>query len=97
MDQWSKAILFLRYRLFYDMKLIGEYGLDLAVLAIGDQFTMGPDESIRAIQLLNPKMVVPSHYDTWPPIHQDANAWASGSGPRLGPSHACSLPAARLS
>lgn len=63
--------------LFYDMKLIGEHGLDLAVLAIGDQFTMGPDESIRAIQLLNPKMVVPSHYDTWPPIHQDANAWAA--------------------
>jgi len=62
--------------LFYDMKLIGEAGIDLAVLPIGDQFTMGPADSIRAIQLISPKIVVPSHYDTWPPIHQDAAAWA---------------------
>ncbi|HEY4309879.1 MAG TPA: metal-dependent hydrolase [Pirellulales bacterium] len=62
--------------LFYDMKLIGEGGLDLAVLPIGDQFTMGPADSIRATQLLAPKIVVPSHYDTWPPIHQDAALWA---------------------
>jgi L-ascorbate metabolism protein UlaG (beta-lactamase superfamily) len=62
--------------LFYDMKLIGEHGIDLAVLPIGDQFTMGPADSIRAVRLLEPKVVVPSHYDTWPPIHQDAAAWA---------------------
>ncbi len=62
--------------LFSDMRLIGEHGIDLAVLPIGDQFTMGPTDSIRAIKLLEPKMVVPSHYDTWPPIHQDAAAWA---------------------
>ena len=57
------------------MKLIGEHGLDLAVLPIGDQFTMGP-ATRSAIQLLAPARVVPSHYDTWPPIHQDAQAWA---------------------
>jgi len=62
--------------LFYDMKLIGAAGVDLAVLPIGDLFTMGPDDSIEAIQLLHPKRVVPSHYDTWPPIAQDARAWA---------------------
>ena len=59
-----------------DMKLIGMGGLDLAVLPIGDQFTMGPDESIEAVKMLNPQRVLPCHYNTWPPIWQDAAAWA---------------------
>ena len=63
--------------LFYDMKLIGSAGIDLAVLPIGDRFTMGPDDSIEAIELLHPKRVAPSHYGTWPPIAQDAAAWAA--------------------
>jgi len=62
--------------LFLDMKLIGSGGLDLAVLPIGDRFTMGPDESIDAINLLNPKRAAPCHYNTWPLIAQDAAAWA---------------------
>ena len=62
--------------LFYDLKLIGAAGLDLAVLPLGDLFTMGPDDMLEAIKLLEPKRVVPSHYDTWPPIAQDAQAWA---------------------
>jgi L-ascorbate metabolism protein UlaG (beta-lactamase superfamily) len=62
--------------LFGDMALIGEEGLDLAVLPIGDRFTMGPEDSIRAIKLLKPKRVAPAHYNTWPPIAQDAKAWA---------------------
>lgn len=62
--------------LFLDMKLIGAAGLDLAVLPIGDLFTMGPEESIEAIKLLTPKRVAPCHYNTWPPIAQDAEAWA---------------------
>lgn len=61
--------------LFYDMKLIGAAGVELAVLPIGDLFTMGPDDSLEAIRLLQPKRVIPSHYDTWPPIAQDASAW----------------------
>jgi L-ascorbate metabolism protein UlaG (beta-lactamase superfamily) len=63
--------------LFLDMKLIGLGGLDLAILPIGDQFTMGPEDSIEAVKLLNPKRVLPCHYNTWPPIEQDANAWAA--------------------
>jgi L-ascorbate metabolism protein UlaG (beta-lactamase superfamily) len=59
------------------MKLIGAAGLDLAVLPIGDNFTMGPDDSLEAIKLLAPKRVAPSHYNTWPPIAQDAAAWAA--------------------
>ena len=62
--------------LFYDMKLIGEEGLELAVLPIGDRFTMGPDDALRAAKLLAAKRVVASHYGTWPPIAQDAAAWA---------------------
>lgn len=62
--------------LFTDMELIGTTGLDLAVLPIGDLFTMGIADSIEATKLTNPKMVTPAHYNTWPPIEQDAEAWA---------------------
>jgi len=62
--------------LFSDMQLIGNAGIDLAVLPIGDLFTMGPEDSIEALHLILPKKVVPSHYNTWPPIEQDAAAWA---------------------
>lgn len=62
--------------LFSDMRLIGETGLDLAVLPIGDNFTMGPDDALRAVKLLQPKHVIPTHYDTWDLIRQDADAWS---------------------
>jgi len=62
--------------LFGDMKLIGEEGVDLAILPIGDNYTMGPDDALRAIKLIQPKKVLPIHYNTWPPIAQDAAAWA---------------------
>src|SRR6267143_1487582 len=63
--------------LFGDMKLIGEEGIDLAILPIGDNFTMGPDDALRAVQLLQAKKVLPIHYNTWPLIAQDATAWAA--------------------
>ena len=63
--------------LFGDMQLYGRDGLDLAILPIGDCFTMGPKDSIEAIKLLKPKRVAPCHYNTWPPIKQDAKAWAA--------------------
>jgi L-ascorbate metabolism protein UlaG (beta-lactamase superfamily) len=62
--------------LFYDMRLIGDAGLALAVLPIGDNFTMGPDDALEAVKLLRPKRVVPVHINTWPIIAQDADAWA---------------------
>ena len=37
---------------------------------------MGPEDSLDALRLLKPKAVLPSHYNTWPPITQDAAAWA---------------------
>lgn len=63
--------------LFGDMKLIGEEGLDLAVVPIGDNFTMGPDDALRAVKFLQPKTVIPIHYNTWGVIKQDAEAWAA--------------------
>lgn len=62
--------------LFYDMTLIGEEGVDLAILPMGDNFTMGPEDSVRATKMITPKRVLPMHYNTWPLIAQDAAAWA---------------------
>lgn len=63
--------------LFSDMALIGEDGVDLAFLPIGDFYTMGPDDALRAIQLVHPKVVVPMHYNTFPAIMQDVSSWAN--------------------
>jgi L-ascorbate metabolism protein UlaG (beta-lactamase superfamily) len=55
--------------LFYDMKLIGEMNsIDLAFLPIGDNFTMGIDDAVKAVEFLRPKTVVPFHYNTFPVI-----------------------------
>jgi L-ascorbate metabolism protein UlaG (beta-lactamase superfamily) len=61
--------------LFGDMRLIGEEGIDLAVLPIGDNYTMGPDDALRAVKLIQPKKVLPIHYNTWEIIAQDGTAW----------------------
>jgi L-ascorbate metabolism protein UlaG (beta-lactamase superfamily) len=63
--------------LFGDMRLIGEQGIDLAVLPIGDNYTMGPDDALRAVKMLGPKDVIPVHYSTWDLIQQDPDAWAA--------------------
>lgn len=62
--------------LFGDMRLIGEEGIDLAVLPIGDNFTMGPDDALRAVKFIRPKHVIPVHYNTFELINQDPDAWA---------------------
>jgi L-ascorbate metabolism protein UlaG (beta-lactamase superfamily) len=63
--------------LFSGMRLIGEEGIDLAVLPIGDNFTMGPEDALRAIEMIQPKHVIPVHYNTWQVIEQDPDAWAA--------------------
>ena len=63
--------------LFYDMKLLGEEKpIDVALLPIGDNYTMGPDDALRAVQLLTPRLVVPMHYGTFDVIQQDPGAFA---------------------
>ena len=61
--------------LFSDMRLIGEGGLDAAVIPIGDNYTMGPKDALKAVQFLHPKVVIPMHYDTFDVIQQDVGAW----------------------
>jgi L-ascorbate metabolism protein UlaG (beta-lactamase superfamily) len=54
---------------FGDMQLIGRlYAPDLAVLPIGDHYTMGPEEAGLAIELLGVQRVVPCHFGTFPPL-----------------------------
>ncbi|MCC6615756.1 MAG: metal-dependent hydrolase [Anaerolineae bacterium] len=62
--------------LFSDMALIGDHDIDVAFLPIGDNFTMGIEDSVKAVQFIRPRYVVPMHYNTFPLIKQDANAWA---------------------
>jgi L-ascorbate metabolism protein UlaG (beta-lactamase superfamily) len=70
-----------------DMKLIGESTqLKFAVLCIGDNFTMGPDDAIKAAEFVGCKEIVGVHYDTFPPIridHQKAVAKFEAAGKRL--------------
>jgi len=61
--------------LFLDMQLIAEEGIDIAVIPIGDNFTMGPDDALKAVKMLRAATVIPCHYDTFSPIRQDANAF----------------------
>lgn len=66
--------------LFYDLKLIGEMNpVDLALLPIGDNFTMGVDDAIKAVELLRPKRVVPMHFDTFDLIKADPQKFAAGA------------------
>jgi L-ascorbate metabolism protein UlaG (beta-lactamase superfamily) len=61
--------------LTFDMKLVGEsMKLDFAVLPIGDFFTMGVDDALRAAQFVGVKKFVGVHYDTFPPIKLDHDA-----------------------
>ncbi|MEW6194776.1 MAG: metal-dependent hydrolase [Bacteroidota bacterium] len=58
--------------LFYDMKLIGEMNkIDYMLLPIGDNFTMGITDALKAVELVNPKVAVPMHYKTFPVIESD--------------------------
>lgn len=68
--------------LFLDMQLIGRAGLDVALIPIGDNFTMGPADAIDALDFLKPKVAVPLHYNTWPVIAQDAQAFAQAAAIR---------------
>jgi L-ascorbate metabolism protein UlaG (beta-lactamase superfamily) len=63
--------------LFYDMKLIGEMNdIELAFLPIGDNFTMGISDAVKAVEFLRPRRVVPMHYDTFPVVSADPGAFA---------------------
>lgn len=63
--------------LFSDLKMIGDRNdIDVAFIPIGDNFTMGPEDALVAADWIQAKTVVPIHYDTFPLIEQDADAFA---------------------
>lgn len=65
--------------LFMDMKLIGEMNqIDVALLPIGDNFTMGIADAIKAVEFLRPKVVVPMHFNTMEVIKQDPQQFVKG-------------------
>ena len=58
--------------LFSDMKLVGdEFNLDFAILPVGDNFTMGIDDALKAASLLNTTTIIAMHFDTFPVIEID--------------------------
>jgi L-ascorbate metabolism protein UlaG (beta-lactamase superfamily) len=64
--------------LTYDMKLLGEFHkVDLALLPIGDNFTMGVDDAVRAVGFIRPRTVVPMHYNTFDLIAADPQRFAA--------------------
>jgi L-ascorbate metabolism protein UlaG (beta-lactamase superfamily) len=73
--------------LFSDMKLIGDdVAIDLAFLPIGEHFVMGPKDAAKAVEFLHPKVVVPIHYATFPPLVGDPKEFArlsEGKGARV--------------
>jgi L-ascorbate metabolism protein UlaG (beta-lactamase superfamily) len=61
-----------------EMQLIGQRNkIDVAMLPIGDNFTMGPDDAVAAAEFLKPGLVLPMHYNTFPPIKQDPDAFVA--------------------
>lgn len=65
--------------LFGDMKMLGDRNdIDVAMLPIGDNFTMGIDDAVYAAELLNPKIVIPMHYNTFPVIEVDVEKFKKG-------------------
>jgi L-ascorbate metabolism protein UlaG (beta-lactamase superfamily) len=57
------------------MALVATYNVDLAILPIGDHYTMGPDDALKALELTRARQVLPVHYNTFPPISQDGDAF----------------------
>jgi L-ascorbate metabolism protein UlaG (beta-lactamase superfamily) len=51
--------------------------VDVALLPIGDNFTMGPGDAARAVDFIGPRVVIPMHYDTWDLIAQDPAEFAA--------------------
>ena len=70
--------------LFMDMQLIGDEELDVAVLPVGDHFTMGPADAVKAVKYLRPKHVIPCHCNTFPAIEQDLDAFSRNVGSETG-------------
>lgn len=65
--------------LMSDMALLAEEQIDVALLPIGDFYTMGPADALRAVRMIRPQLTIPMHYDTFPVIAQDPAAFAAAA------------------
>lgn len=80
-----------------DLALIGQrHRIDVALVPIGDHFTMGIDDAAEAVRLIRPRLVVPCHYNTFPPIRQDPAEFVAAVGAAaevlvLAPGESCPL------
>jgi L-ascorbate metabolism protein UlaG (beta-lactamase superfamily) len=65
--------------LFSDLELIARRGtrVDLAIVPIGGHFTMDRFDAVTAVEMIQPQQVIPCHYNTFPPIQADAQAFKS--------------------
>ncbi|MCZ7554895.1 MAG: metal-dependent hydrolase [Bacteroidia bacterium] len=65
--------------LFLDMKLIGERNsIDCMLAPIGDNFTMGVEDAVAAVEFVRPGLAIPMHYNTFPVIEADPEAFQTG-------------------
>ena len=67
--------------LIMDMQLLRGQ-VDVALLPIGDYFTMGPEDAVRAVEFIEPRVVIPMHYNTWDVIAQDPDSFRQRVGQR---------------
>lgn len=66
--------------LFYDMKLIGELNkIDCMLLPIGDNYTMGIDDAVKAVEFVSPGIAIPMHYNTFPVIESNPEEFKTKS------------------
>lgn len=65
--------------LFSDMKLVARRGdrIDVAMVPIGGHYTMDRIDAVTAVEFIRPRVVIPIHYDTFPPIETDSQAFKS--------------------
>lgn len=63
--------------LFGDMALLGCHRIDVAMIPIGDRYTMGPTDALEALNLLRPRVAVPIHYNTFDVIPADPDDFAA--------------------
>lgn len=65
--------------LTYDMKLLAEmHSVDVAILPIGDNYTMGVRDAVKAVEFVNPRVAIPMHYNTFPIIQVDPEEFRAG-------------------
>lgn len=64
-----------------DMQLL-KGCVDVAVLPVGDNFTMGPEDALKAIEFMEPSVVIPFHYNTWPYVEIDIDEFVSSVADR---------------